>query len=104
MMNVKFLAKGESNSYWRRQGVKSLKFHYKKIKDWLLVDVVEIILPDELKDDKVIFPDELEDEEDIMAQISGIEDERDYDLDDDTPDVENDYGLYIMPMMKNLQT
>ena len=32
----------------------------------------------------------LEDEEDIMDQISGIEDESDYDSDDDTPDVEND--------------
>ena len=86
MMNVNFLVKGESNSDWRRQGVKSLKFlkfHYRKSKDWLPVDIDEILLPDEL-----------EDEEYIMDQISGIEDESDYDSDDDTPNVENDYGLY----------
>ena len=44
--------------------------------------------------DEILLPDELEDEEYIMDQISGIEDESDYDSDDDTPNVENDYGLY----------
>ena len=96
------MVKGESNSDWRRQGVKSLKFHYRRSKDWLPVDIDEILLPDELEDDKVLLPDELEDDklllpdeledkEDITHQISGS---GGYDPDDDTPDIENYYGLY----------
>ena len=62
MMNVNFWVKGESNSDWRHQGVKSLKFHHRKSKDWLPVNIDKIILPDELEDDRVIIPDELEDD------------------------------------------
>ena len=56
------MGKVESNSDWRRQDVKTLKFHYRKSKEWLPVDIDKILLPDELEDDKVILPDELEDD------------------------------------------
>ena len=62
MMNVYILGKGEANSDSRYQGIKSIKFHYRKSKYWLPVKIDKIILPDELEDDKVMLPDELEDD------------------------------------------
>ena len=46
MLNINVLVRGESNSDWRSQDTKSLKFHYRKSKDWLPVDIDDILLPE----------------------------------------------------------
>ena len=83
MMHVNVLVRGESNSDWRLQAINSITFNYRKSKDWLPVDIDEILALDELKDEVC-----------ATDKISCIEDERCYDLDDDTPNVKIDYGLY----------
>ena len=79
----------------RRQGVKSLKFRYRKNEDWLPIDIDKLLLPDELVDEEAEM-DQPYDEGYNSDEDSDYnpEEESDSDDEDDVPELLGRNGSY----------